>query len=183
MFMFIIDVAAPNAFKLFRLKYPGTGVGLSFFDNIKWNSKNIFYKDSCQDNFDRQRRISIETIAKALITPCIDERGSRLSLTSLRGIPNQVRNSMERSGVVLGPRTARPSSPASPNTTPKRSRCAQCVGNDNKYSNKCQQCGKFVCDDHCQKLVTCLCSICAKAPWNTRNRLLKSSFFFFNSSI
>lgn len=106
------------------------------------------------ENEARQRRISLEELGRKLTIPLIRERAEHIQRTQMRGINSRLRASFEILGFTLK-KPANQSSRAS-----YRGRCAFCVGSDNKYTTKCDECERIFCPEHGDKLQTSICQGC-----------------------
>ncbi len=140
-FMFMLDVAAYNAFALTKIK------------NHEEFNHNLF----------RQRRESIKDLSKKLIQPCITFRNSEASKSRYTGMHSTLLESFKRTGQEILMQII----PSSRNSKgAKRSRCAvsSCLTRkkNNVYPNKCIQCTRFFCGDHIKIHKTIICTDCSE---------------------
>ncbi|XP_058629717.1 piggyBac transposable element-derived protein 4-like [Onychostoma macrolepis] len=119
----MLDVSALNAFVLW------SGI------NPAWNAGKTF-----------RRRIFLEELGKALVSPLIQRRKSvPRGAASLRML-NQIRGQPSSESI---PST----STATPPT--KRKRCHVCTSNRKKTSTVCPKCREYICKEHSVTITTC----------------------------
>lgn len=93
-----------------------------------------------------QRKSFLETLGRSLVAQQFETRAALIE-SNPSGYNTAVMKAFELCGRKLnGPK---PSTTCQEQQAKKRGRCALCVGNDNKYSQKCAACHRFVCKAHC----------------------------------
>ncbi|XP_071051100.1 piggyBac transposable element-derived protein 4-like [Onthophagus taurus] len=120
LFQNFIDIAAYNALVIWITKNP------------EWESKS---------SMKNKRKIFLEILAKELVTEYIERRAQRFE-NNATGLHKHIAQAFEAYGRPIRRKNQ------TPQTSSKRSRCHVCVGNDNKYSKKCEQCNNFICHNH-----------------------------------
>jgi hypothetical protein len=126
--MYLIDIAAFNAFTVHQIKYPSE------------------YKN--QSN--RERLNSLDNLCQELLDPSIKIRSEKFSLKR-NGCQKSLQESFKLAGHalsnILSP--ARNSSPIS-SPKPKRSYCFFCQRKENstRYTDRCTKCDSSVCREH-----------------------------------
>ena len=126
--MYLIDIAAFNAFIVHRIKYPSE------------------YKNQLK----RERLNSLDNLCQELLDPSKKIRSEKFSLRR-NGCQKSLQESFKLAGHalsnILSP--ARNSSPIS-SPKPKKSYCFFCPRKDNstRYVNKCIKCDYAVCPEH-----------------------------------
>ena len=139
---YLLDVAAHNAFCLYKTKCP-----------------EITETNKC-----RQRRLSLEKLATDLIKPLITERVMIRSENNFSGVSLSIMESIKRTNAappeLLVTRQERSPSTSSPKTS--RFRCTFCPYHKDmsKYATRCSHCTKHVCPRHCETITTTTCNKC-----------------------
>jgi hypothetical protein len=130
-FMYMLDVAAINSTVLYSLKNP-------------------------ELSHNRFRRVQLGELAVSLIKPQAEVRLSELSITRYRHIHSTQLMSFSR----LGFKIERTNSVQ--NTIKKRCSHFECrsLQSDSKFKYKCSHCDQHFCLNHCEQLVTTICSDC-----------------------
>lgn len=128
LFLNYVDVAAYNAFVIWLVKNP------------TWE---------CSSSMKKKRKMFLEKLGDEMCSENIDRRASEFESRSLvlqkhiaRAIESTGRR-LKRKKITIEFR--------------KRSRCYICIGNDNKYSSRCDECLQNICNSHViiQKQTVC----------------------------
>ncbi|XP_053994901.1 uncharacterized protein LOC128885109 [Hylaeus volcanicus] len=129
LFLNYVDMAAYNAFVVWVTKHP------------TWE---------CHRSIKKRRVIFLEKLANELYARNIDRRATDFENRNIV-VPRHVVNAIESTGRKLKRKEMTLD-------YRKRSRCYICVGNDNKYSTRCDACLQFICSTHSniEKHATCV---------------------------
>lgn len=134
LFLHYLDIAAYNALVLWLIKNP------------TWQ---------CNERMHKKREIFLEMLAAELYSENIDRRATAFE-NGNSILHRHVAKAIEDTGRKLR-RCNRICT-----TTGKRSRCYICIGNDNKYSTKCDNCYRYICGNHVVILKEILCIHCTE---------------------
>lgn len=120
LFYNFIDIACYNSFVIWILKNP------------EWKSDS---------SIKFRRRLFLEQLGLELSNAQLSRRRDQIENDG-RGFSNEVCTAIRATGVTISKRQE--------NSVigTKRGRCYACRGRDNKYSNKCEVCKRFVCPTH-----------------------------------
>ena len=86
------------------------------------------------ENEARKRRISLEELGRRLTLPLIKERAQNIQRNQIRGVNSRLRATFQILGFELK-KSAKQYISSS-----YRGRCAFFIGNDNKYTTRCDEC-------------------------------------------
>ena len=135
---YLLDVAAHNAFCLYKTKNP-----------------IVFEKNKC-----KQRRLYLEKLALSLVIPLINERVELGSENNFRGISIPVQESMKRRCTIQFERQRERPASSKPQS-PMRRRCAFCPSSiELKFTNSCLHCSLASCKKHGETITTTICKRC-----------------------
>jgi hypothetical protein len=126
-----LDIAAYNAFVLYTFKHPDRITGKS------------------------ARRKFLKELGTMFAKPLIDRRAQAVS-NNPKSHKKVTRRLLESCGATF----TDPDPQDLPRNFPKRGRCYQCIGCDNKHSTICQACNKFFCEEHGTVTKTIICVQC-----------------------
>lgn len=130
LFLHYLDIAAYNAFVIWKIKHP------------RWEDGN-----SAQTS----RKIFLQEVAKRLTSRNIDRRAAEFENREA-GLHKYVISAIEATGrKILKKRKLEGQ---------KRARCCFCIGSNNKYSSVCKSCKKHVCSVHSTKILNVICNEC-----------------------
>ncbi len=128
--MYLIDLAAHNAFFLFKIE-----------------------SQSPENN--RLRRKSLENLSKELMMPYIKLISETLSRDP-DGIKLNLIEAFNRVGCPIKKTDQIPKT----NIATERKRCAYCEQSDNKHSKICQQCMNTICKQHSKEIKSLYFEVC-----------------------
>ena len=131
-------------------------------DSAALNSFILFLKKNGLEDA-RQRRISLENLARDLIRQCTARRIEILSRNNFSGIQASLFSAFNK--LKFNIRRVREESNNSNSTvesTYKRCSSNECKekNNNNKYRRICKDCGFNFCPNHSEKITTILCNEC-----------------------
>jgi len=122
-FSTMLDVSALNAFVLWSEINPGWNAGKSW-----------------------RRRIFLEELGKALVSPQIERRRSVPYGVASMTMLNQIRGQPSSESIAS---TSTATSPT------KRKRCHVCTSNKKKTSTVCGKCRQYICKEHSVTITCC----------------------------
>ncbi|XP_017882546.1 uncharacterized protein LOC108626410 [Ceratina calcarata] len=130
LFMHFLDIAAYNAFVIWQTKNPN------------WKPKT---------SLKIKRKLFIEKLAESLTLKNINSRATEFEHCRVF-LHKHIINAIEATGRTVIKKT---------NTTgQKRSRCYICIGNNNKYNTKCENCDRHICSLHSLQNRMIVCNNC-----------------------
>lgn len=134
LFLNFVDIAAYNAFVIWRQ-----------------NTQN----DTGLKSMKHARKQFLEELGRQLVGPQLELRTSAMENTP-SGYKGQTIKAMELSGREIRIAKRQIDSEVE-RPVAKRGRCSLCSRstNDNKYSQKCQKCSKFICKSHTSSVILC----------------------------
>jgi hypothetical protein len=116
-----------------------------------WNMKNPTWQDHVGSRRHDKRRLFLQEVGDALVTPLIARRASTPQISHMP--------SVARAMLAIGVQPCQPNK--SRNDTRKRGRCQSCPRQqDQKVPHRCTACFQFVCGQHGSKDIVYKCLEC-----------------------